>query len=137
LSAVEARISKENSKHSTVYSSFPLDDSTCDYSDENYWKFQTALRLDNLTRYCSNLKASIDSGEIDEKAIVNEKKLTELIDTCLLGTGSERVSGDTHILLCNVVTVSCDLYCRSPYAHVRPNLHPEHSPELLLYPLQR
>lgn len=111
LSALEARIVKENMKHSLVYSTFPIDDSTCEHSDENYWKFQTALRLDNLTRYCSNLKSSINSGEIDEKIVVNEKKLTELIDASLLGSGSERVSGSDVDYLLLLVLIMLQLTC--------------------------
>ena len=64
----------------------------------NYWKFQTALRLDNLTRYIANLKTSIANGELQDISRV-ENTLSRVIDVSLLGSGSERVSGEVSLLL--------------------------------------
>ncbi len=107
----------ENKQYGQIFTNIKLNENNrIVQGDENYIRFQTALRIENLKSYFQSIQKAVESGDIPTEKL-NHSNLLNLIDATLLGSGAERVSGS---FVCHHLLITSN----SSFASLSIKIHP-------------
>lgn len=98
IKRVEEVLSEREEENRKVFESYPLSEKDTENTKQKYTELQTSLRLINLQYYCKNL---LEMKQSDQDALplkVPPSHVKFIIDSFLLGTGAERVSGHLRMI---------------------------------------